>query len=268
MRGGTQAHLFVADDGQHYVVKFANNPLGPRVLLNEVICSLLLDAIGVRVPPIAYMRIPEEVANNPDIGIFRVGERLRGPCSGLHFASALPCDPRQSSIFEFAPPSIAASIENAEEFVGALVADLWLGNADMRQAVYFRSPAGRWQVAFIDHGMCFGGPDWHLYISSARTPSPEQRHYLQSATENDCLRWLEKIRALPGNLFEALSGDLPPEWLASGDMLKLKRLLMRLNRERDFLDQRIAQALLFARNYRRESARIGSQGRAPLLAPA
>jgi hypothetical protein len=264
MRGGTQAHLFLADDGQHYVVKFANNPLGPRVLVNEVICSLLLDAIGVRVPQIAYMRIPEEFADNRDVGIFRLTERLRGPCPGLHFASALPCDPRQSSIFDFAPQSIAASVENADDFVGALIADLWLGNADMRQAVYSRSPAGRWQATFIDHGMCFGGPDWHLYISSARTPSPEQRHRLQSATENDCLPWLEKIRTLPGDLFEAVE-EIPAEWLASGETLKLQRLLMRLNREREFLHQRIAPALFFAKNYRRESARRDAP---PVFAPA
>jgi hypothetical protein len=255
MSGGTQAHLFLADDGQYYVVKFANNPLGPRVLVNEVTCSMLLDAIGVRVPQIAYMRIPEEFADNPDVGIFRLGERLRGPCSGLHFASALPCDPLQSSIFDFLSQSMVASIENANDFVGVLVADLWLGNADMRQAVYSRSSAGRWQATFIDHGMCFGGPDWHLYISSARTPCPEQRHYLQSVTRDDCVPWLERIRALPGYLFEALPEVLPAQWLASGDALELQRLLMRLNREREFLDHRIAPALLFAKNYRRESAR-------------
>jgi hypothetical protein len=255
MRGGTQSHLLAASDGQYYVVKFSNNPLGSRVLVNEVICSRLLRALGIRVPETACIRIPDALAQHPEVGIRR-GDRMDRPRPGLHFASALPCDPRRSSIFDFVPHSIVASIENAEDFVGALVADLWLGNADMRQAVYYRSSAGRWQATFIDHGMCFGGPDWQLYISSARTPSPEQRYHLQSAAESDCLPWLEKIRALPGDLFEALLEEIPAEWLASGDTLELQRLLSRLNREREFLHHRIAQALLCAKNYRREPARM------------
>jgi hypothetical protein len=250
MRGGTQAHLVVADDGQHYVVKFANNPLGPRVLINEVICSVLLDAIGVRVARIAYMRIPDELADNPGVGIVR-GERIERPRPGLHFASALPCDPRQQSIFDFVPKAVVAEMENADHFIGTLVADLWLGNTDMRQAVYSRSPAGRWQATYIDHGMCFGGPDWRLYSSPARMPGPEQRYRLQSANESDCLPWLERICALPSDLFKALLDEIPGEWLAADDAPVLQWLLARLDREREFLRHRIPQGFSYARSYHR-----------------
>jgi hypothetical protein len=241
----------MADDGHHYVVKFANNPLGPRVLVNEVTCSMLLEAIGVRVPQIAYMRIPEEFADNPDVGIFRLGERLRGPCSGLHFASALPCDPRRTSIFDLVPKGIAPLIENADHFIGVLVADLWLGNADMRQVVYHRSPEGRWHATFIDHGLCFAGPDWRLYNSPAMMPSPVQRHYLQSATEDDCQPWLKRICALPEGLFDMLPEHIPAEWLTAADALELERLLARLHREREFLHHRILRGLMYAKHYRR-----------------
>ena len=264
MRGGTQSHLFAASDGQYYVVKFSNNPLGPRLLANEVICSRLLRAIDIRVPENACIRIPDALAEHPEVGI-RKRDRRERPAPGLHFGSSMPCDPRRSSLFDFVPRSVVASIENADDFVGVLIADLWLGNADMRQAVYSRSPAGRWQATFIDHGMCLGGPDWQLYISSARIPSPEQRFHLQGTTENDWLPWLEKIRALPGDLFEALLEEIPAEWLAASDVLELQRLLVRLSREREFLSQRIAQALSFAKNYRREPSRMDAP---PVFAPA
>jgi hypothetical protein len=35
MSGGAQAHMRIASDGNAYVVKFANNPQSPRVLVNE-----------------------------------------------------------------------------------------------------------------------------------------------------------------------------------------------------------------------------------------
>ena len=35
MRGGAQAHLIEADDGNFYVVKFRNNPQHRRILVNE-----------------------------------------------------------------------------------------------------------------------------------------------------------------------------------------------------------------------------------------
>jgi hypothetical protein len=163
----------------------------------------------------------------------------------------LPCDPRQHSIFDFLPKAALAEMENADHFIGALVADLWLSNADMRQAVYSRASAGGWQATFIDHNMCFGGPDWQLYISTARTPSPEQRYRLQSTTENDCLPWLEKIRALPRDLFGALSEDIPAEWLTAADRPELRPLLGRLDREREFLHHRVAEGLAFAKSYHR-----------------
>src|ERR1700682_5266658 len=41
MRGATQAHLVMADDHHSYVVKFKNNPQHLRILVNELIASLV-----------------------------------------------------------------------------------------------------------------------------------------------------------------------------------------------------------------------------------
>ena len=47
MRGSSQACLIQCDDGDYYVVKFANNPKGPNLLANEMLGSLLCDSIGM-----------------------------------------------------------------------------------------------------------------------------------------------------------------------------------------------------------------------------
>jgi hypothetical protein len=217
---------------------------------------------------IAYMQIPDEFADIPGVGIVR-GERIERPRPGLHFGSALPCDPRQQSIFDFVPKTAVSEMENADHFIGALVADLWLSNTDMRQAVYSRSSAGHWQATFIDNNMCLGGPDWQLHTSPARMPSPEQRYRLQSATESDCLPWLETIRALPGHLFEALGEEIPAEWLTTVDRPKLQLLLRRLDRERGFLHHRVAEGLAFAKNYCRPApARSNATPDAHLCLPS
>jgi hypothetical protein len=50
MRGGAQSHLMRCADGHHYVVKFANNPQHPRVLVNDWLGTRLAEMIGLPVP--------------------------------------------------------------------------------------------------------------------------------------------------------------------------------------------------------------------------
>ena len=57
MRGGAQAHLIRAADGDHYVVKFLNNPQHRRILVNEWIASVFLRYLGISTPEaMAYAR--------------------------------------------------------------------------------------------------------------------------------------------------------------------------------------------------------------------
>ncbi len=50
MRGGSNAQLMLADDGQYYVVKFRNNPQHQRILINELLCYVLLDYLQLPIP--------------------------------------------------------------------------------------------------------------------------------------------------------------------------------------------------------------------------
>lgn len=50
---------------------------------------------------------------------------------------------------------------NVVDFARVLVLDKWVGNADGRQAVFFKKPRARmYRAAFIDHGYCFNSHEW------------------------------------------------------------------------------------------------------------
>ena len=50
LRGGSQSRLMRASDGNHYVVKFRDNPQGSRILANELLASRLAEQLGLPVP--------------------------------------------------------------------------------------------------------------------------------------------------------------------------------------------------------------------------
>jgi len=60
MRGGAQSHLLEADDGCWYVVKFRNNPQHPRILVNELISSVLLSYLKIASPETALIQLSPE----------------------------------------------------------------------------------------------------------------------------------------------------------------------------------------------------------------
>src|SRR5207302_8532906 len=59
MRGGAQSHMLHASDGNAYVVKFANNPQSPRVLVNEWLACSIGRALGLTIPEPVILSVPE-----------------------------------------------------------------------------------------------------------------------------------------------------------------------------------------------------------------
>lgn len=135
MRGGTQAHLIEADDGEFYVVKFSNNPQGRRVLVNDAIGSALSRYLEVSTPePVLVTITPEFLQQNPEV-LLQLS-RGRVPVEpGTHFGSRYPGHPDRQAVFDLLPDLLLPSVENVGEFLGALVFDKWVANTDHRQAV-------------------------------------------------------------------------------------------------------------------------------------
>src|SRR5512138_3076618 len=103
MRGGAQAHLLQADDGQWYVVKFRNNPQHRRVLVNEAICAALLRYLRISAPPTAFIQVTSDfLAANADCRL-QLGVTQIGPEPGWQFGSQYPGDPGHIAVYDFLP---------------------------------------------------------------------------------------------------------------------------------------------------------------------
>jgi len=161
MRGGSQAQFLRASDGNFYVTKFQNNPQHPRVLANEMLASRLGQWLGLPVPEVAAIEVSEWLIDNtPELRIESAGHSVKC-ASGKHLASRYPVDPWEGVVFDYLPESMFEKVRNAADFARMLVLDKWAGNADGRQAIFFKSGRQRKYTAqFIDQGYCFNAGEW------------------------------------------------------------------------------------------------------------
>lgn len=247
MRGGSQSHLIQATDGEFYVLKSTNNPQHPRILVNEWLCSRFLRYLGILAPKGVIIEItPEFVADHADF-YFSIGSRRELIPPGLHFGSHVAVDPGQTAIFDLLPDRMLAKVENRQDFLGALVFDKWVGQADSRQAIFFRARLSKhfdwistpsvgvqlW-AQMIDHGFAFSGPDWQFQ------DSPLQGSYFRSSVYDEVTSidsfgpWLESVQNFPTEVIEAAHKQIPAAWI-NGDEAELEQMLEHLLRRRSLV---------------------------------
>jgi hypothetical protein len=244
MRGGAQAHLLEASDGHAYVVKFLNNPQHRRILVNEWISSVFLNYLGIATPAAAIVRISEDfLAANPEVHL-QLGTRTQLPDPGWHFGSRFPGDPARTVVYDFLPDTILETIENLSDFLGALVFDKWVGNADSRQAVFFRARLKEWipgsdahalKMGFvaqmIDNGFVFNGPHWAFAESAIQGLYFRPAVYRSVRSLADFEPWLTRIVNFPEEIVDEAVKAIPPAWLA-GEEEAVDVLLARLWKRR------------------------------------
>ncbi|MDQ6663416.1 MAG: hypothetical protein M3Z23_03380 [Acidobacteriota bacterium] len=244
MRGGAQSHLLQADDGNFYVVKFQSNPQHRRILVNELIASVILQYLQISTPETALIRVtPEFLAENPDV-YMQLGTRHVGVEPGWHFGSRHPGDPSTMAIYDFVPDSLLAQVNNLAEFLGALVFDKWTGNADGRQSIFFRAHLKSWlpelgavpqKLGFvalmIDHGFAFNGPHWTFADSPVQGLYSRKMVYEPVRSLGDFEPWLERVVHFPEEVIDQAIRQIPPEWV-EGEEEDLEKVLEQLLRRR------------------------------------
>jgi hypothetical protein len=73
--------------------------------------------------------------------------------AGLQFGARFVCDPAEGQVFDYLPESMLPKVKNLAAFAGMLVADKWLGNANGRQAVFWKkSNERKYTATFIESG--------------------------------------------------------------------------------------------------------------------
>jgi hypothetical protein len=244
MRGGAQSHLMEAEDGAFYVVKFTNNPQHRRILINEWLACAFLRYLQIHVPETKAIQLtPEFIGESPDLYL-SVGPHREPVPPGLHFGSKMSVHPDRVAVFDFLPDKLLDKIENRADFLGTLVFDKWVCNADSRQAVFFRARAKTWtpikgerpaRVGFfaqmIDHGFAFNGPHWSFQ------DSPIQGLYFRESVYHDVRSldsfqpWLDMVQSFPIEVIDSAWKEIPRDWL-NEDESELEGLLELLVKRR------------------------------------
>jgi len=244
MRGGAQSHLLEADDGNFYVVKFLNNPQHRRILVNELIAASFFRYLQIAVPETAIVSVSEEfLAENPE-ACLQLGASRVPVAAGWHFGSRFPGDPATLAVYDFLPDALLEQVSNLAHFIGALVLDKWMSNADARQAVYFRARIGNWAASgggktrhtgflacMIDHGFVFNGPHWELQDAPLQGLAPRPLVYQAVKSWDDFQPWLDQVLHFPEEVVDQARRQVPPQWL-EGDEPVLDDVLESLLRRR------------------------------------
>jgi hypothetical protein len=239
MRGGAQAHLIEAHDGNFYVVKFRNNPQHRRILVNEWIAAVILRHLQISSPPTAIIDITSDFLHtNPDVHL-QLGSRRQPVDVGWHFGSRYPGNPTRLAVYDFLPDALLERVANRNEFLGIFAADKWLGNADARQSIFFRAKLGgdgraspgRERAEFVawmmDHGYVFDGPHWTFHDSPLQGLYFRPNVYASVRSMGDFQPWLDRVVHFPEEVIDDGLKQVPSAWL-NGDTDALEALLEKL----------------------------------------
>ena len=213
MRGGAQGHLMRCSDGHFYVVKFRNNPQHLRVLANEWLATRLAGMVGLPVPMVESVEVDEWlVANTAELNIQLAGSTI--PCqAGLQFGSRFVVSPLEGQVFDYLPVEMLEQVRNPECFAGMLALDKWTGNANGRQAAFWRKMRERkYSVSFIDQGYCFNAGEWTFPDYPLRGVYARNEVYAGVRGWESFEPWLSCIEQMDGEVIWRLAGDVPPEW--------------------------------------------------------
>src|SRR5713101_5763823 len=229
MRGGAQGHLMRCSDNHFYVVKFRNNPQHLRVLANELLATRLAELIGLPVPATAVVEVGEWlVEHTPELHIQLANHTI--PCQpGLQFGSRYVVNPLEGQVFDYLPIEMISRVRNLNTFAGMLAVDKWTGNADGRQATFWRKLRERkYTTAFIDQGYCFNAGEWTFPDYPLRGVFARNEVYEGVCGWNSFEPWLSRIEQMEENAVWSLAGEIPPEWYSGrwDELEKLGRTLI------------------------------------------
>jgi hypothetical protein len=244
MRGGSQAKLIRCSNGGYYVVKFQNNPQGPRILANELLATLIAKRLGLPVPDPAIVEVHQDLVRRHEELMIEYGYG-RVPCRpGLCFGSLYgngPAPPADLTVvYDLLSEGQLKNVQNLSEFVGMLVFDKWTGNMDARQTIFVfataqRSPYRSYRVLMIDQGHCFNGTNWNFPHTPRRGLYPCRTVYENVEGAEAFAPWLNRLgRDVNQDTLERAAQEIPPEWYGD-DYDSLARLLASLDERRDQL---------------------------------
>jgi hypothetical protein len=237
MRGITQADL-VETDGDLYIVKWKQNPVHRRVLVNSLIGAEVLRRLDVAVPDCAFVVADEDFCRR-----HRSDHPHLQP--GMHFGLRRPGNPITTAVYDLIPRVLSRRVVNSADFVRALVFDCWVDNAKPRQAVYTGSGEGYFgRMIGNGHILGFRSGAWSSDSPPAvRLPLPLATFvYREGAAASYIEDTILHIQKSAHSSLEAIQQIIPEEWLES-DRDEMTRVLENLLRRTTALPSIIQASL-------------------------
>jgi hypothetical protein len=214
-------------------VKFKENNQGPRVLTNELVASGLAHLIELPTPQVALIQIIPAFLEAKGNEFLRT--RYGKPVSpGVHFGSQ-----RLGGVENTAVAAHLSKCINSDLLPGFFVFDMWTNNSDrkMEHCLIVKPdfhPKG-YYVSSVDHGHCFGGPNWTIAITSqvgtwCGSHVPEMARLVTG--DAPFAPWPAKLRAVSENLIDAVLAEIPDEWEPSKQERAALRMFVLAQRDR------------------------------------
>jgi len=239
MRGGAQSHLMRCSDGHFYVVKFRNNPQHLRVLANEFLATRLAESVGLPVPMTDVVEVGDWLIDHtPELNIQLACQTI-ACLPGLQFGSRYVVSPLEGQVFDYLPVEMLGRVRNLESFAGMLVLDKWTGNANGRQAAFWRRlREKKYTASFIDQGYCFNAGEWSFPDSPLRGVYTRNEVYAGVHSWESFEPWLARVETLHDDVVWKAAGEIPPEWY-EGDWEALEKLVLALLDRRNLVRELI-----------------------------
>jgi hypothetical protein len=239
MRGGAQGHLMRCSDGNFYVVKFRNNPQHLRVLTNEMLATRLAERVGLPVPLTEVVEVNAWLVEHTAELHVQLAHNVIRCEAGLQFGSRYVVNPMEGQVFDYIPVEMLDRVRNLEAFAGILVVDKWTGNANGRQAAFWRKlREKKYTAAFIDQGYCFNAGEWTFPDYPLRGVYARNEVYAGVRGWHSFEPWLSRVENMQADEVWSVAGEIPPEWYA-GQWDQLERLVKELIARRELVRELI-----------------------------
>ena len=239
MRGGAQGHLMRCSDGNFYVVKFRNNPQHLRVLANELLATRLAARAGLPVPETEVVEVSDWLVQHTTELHVQLAHNVIRCEAGLQFGSRYAVNPLEGQVFDYLPVEMFGRVRNLETFSGMLAIDKWTGNANGRQAAFWRKMRQKnYSAAFIDQGYCFNAGEWTFPDNPLRGVYARNEVYAAVRGWHSLEPWLSRIENMEEDVMWGLAGEIPPDWYG-GEWDALERLIRTLIERRGIVRELI-----------------------------
>jgi hypothetical protein len=230
-RGASLPQFFMVEGVGQCLIKFKQNPQGPRVLVNEYVGFELASALGLDHPPCGIVDVdPASLPNNGVLELLDAdGDRLVYK-PGLHFYSKW-LDPKDE-VFAEDVRGLKGAV-NAGMLAGVVVLDLLLGNWDrkpLNSNLILHREKHQQKLKLIDLSMAFGSGIWEIQnlqdydlppLNATLPYSHPPKALLESVNHyTDFSPYLAKLKTLGRERLEAIVKTVPDEWSLNAEERK------------------------------------------------